>query len=220
MAPDDDEDKRIKDVIGETSLADLQRWFGLPSLADLAEQAAAPPQKTEDPGVKAVREQREKAIAAVDPALLAAIGARAEVAWGLIQFQATIESKVDLEMAFFNQAMLDKLSTIAEPREVERPEDIEDELKDRTPQALLRDLHRVETFFEKTYEVVDAAAEQTLDIVAEVKSAMATNWKLPDLGDPSHVMIAKVVREVREERTLPWADLPKRANLPNRRVTE
>src|SRR4051812_17540517 len=136
MAPDDD-DKRVKDIIGEASLADLQRWFGLPSFQDLDDKVVAAPEDTEDPGVKAVREQRAKAIAAGDPVLLESIHARCERAWSLITFEALIDVHVDADLPFYDQTMVDRLAVVAEPREIERPEVIEEDLKERTPQALL-----------------------------------------------------------------------------------
>lgn len=218
MAPDDD-DKKVKDMLGETSLADLQRWFGLPSFTELAEKGVEPP-PVEDPDIIAIRERRARALAAVEPWFLDGLNTRAEKPWGLIKFKPLIDVKVRLGMEMMDHAMVDGLRAIAEPREIERPEGIEDDLRDRTPQALLRDLHRVESFFEKSYEIYDAEAMERLDAIAQVDAAMATNWKLPPLGDPPSVELARILTEVRQERTLPWRDLPKRNRLPNRRVTE
>jgi hypothetical protein len=218
MVPDDD-DKKVKDMLGETSLADLQRWFGLPSFTELEEKGIEPP-APEDPDIIAIRERRARALAAIEPWFLDALNTRAETAWGLIRFAPLIDVKVRLDMAVMDHAMVEGLRAVAEPREMERPESIEEDLRDRTPQALLRDLHRVESFFEKIYEVYDAEAMERLDAVAQVEQAMATNWKLPPLGDPPAVQLARIFTEVRQERTLPWRDLPKRARLANRRVSE
>lgn len=208
--------KPLADVVDAVTAAELERWFGLPSFEQAAESAAAKP---EDPEIVAVRERRAKVLELIDPTLLAWIDARYELAWTLIEPDAPpIESKVVLDMALFDAQMAE--GRVAEPRDRERPEDIEEELKDQTPQALLRDLHRAVLFFDKQFEIVDFAAEQTLDIVAEVRTAMATNWKLPELGDPPSAAMAKMSAEIREERLLPWANLPKRVNFPNRRVTE
>jgi hypothetical protein len=218
MAPDDD-DKKVKDMLGETSLADLQRWFGLPSFTQLAEKGVEPP-LPEDPDIIAIRERRARALAAIEPWFLDGLNTRAEKPWGLLKFKAVIDVKVRLDMAMFDVAMVEGLRAVAEPREIERPESIEEDLKDRTPQALLRDLHRVESFFEKSYEIYDAEAMERPDGLAQVAEAMATDWKLPSLGDPPSVELTRIFAEVRQERTLPWRDLPKRNRLPNRRVSE
>jgi hypothetical protein len=219
--PTDDDDKRIKDIIGETSLAELSRWFGLPSFAQVTEMTGKSAEEAlpEDEGVAQVREQRQRAIAAIDPGLLAQIEARHETAWGLLRFEAVLDVKVDPEIAAFDHAMLASIRTVAAPRELERPEDIEDELKERTPQALLRDLHRPELYFDKLYEV-DARTDRRFDAIAEVKAAMKADLSLPDLGPPTSRQLGEIIKETRAEHDLPWSTIPKRANLPSRRIAD
>lgn len=214
--------KPLEEFIDAATAAELARWFGLPSFEQVGDQLEAQPSSsapTEDPDVLRVREKRANAIAAVDPGLLEALRLRAEGPKDLLRFEATIETRVDPSIALLDLGMIERTHTIAEPREIVRPEDIEDQLKDATPQALLRDLHRAEIDFDKTFEVVDMAASQTIDIVAEVALAMATSWKLPELGEPPGIELRKLFDELRAERRLPWADIPSRATLPNRRVT-
>lgn len=218
---DRDLGRPLEEVVDEITAAELQRWFGLPSFAEVEEAAAKAPAPAEDPEVAAVRERRKQATAAVDPALLEAIHHRTHVApETLIKFEAKLEVHVDPHIARVDLDMIDRRMSIAEPREIERPQDIEDELKDNTPQALLRDLHRAEIDFEKTFEVVDMAAEQTLDAVAAVEEAMRTSWKLPPLGDPPSHELRKVMAEARAEIRAPWIEIPSRVELPNRTVTE
>ncbi len=214
-----DRDKPLTEVIDAATAAELERWFGLPSFQQLEEEP--PPEKPEDPERVAIRARRDAALANVDPRLMAAIDARFELAWGLLKFDPLrTESKVDLEMPLFKEQLADRLHANTEPREIERPEDIDEELKDQTPQALLRDLHRTVSYFDKLFEIVDAAAEQTLDIVAEVRAAMKADWRLPSLGDPPSVAFGKLSAQLRAERGIPWATLPKRVKLVNRRVAE
>lgn len=216
MAPDDD-DKRVKDLLDEGTQADLERWFGLPSFEQLAEQP--PPAPAEDPEVAAVREQRAKAIAAVDANLLERIIDRIERRpQTLVKFEAIIDVHVDPEIAQFDEKMADNVATFADPREVEISDELKDDLKECTPQSLLRDLHRPETDFEKTFEVVDAAAEQRLDIVAEVASAMRTSWKLPPLASSPFVESRRLLEEARAHRKRPWAEAV--VGMPNRTVQE
>lgn len=216
MVPDDD-DKRVKDLLGEATQADLERWFGLPSFEQLAEQAPAGP--SEDVEVAAVREQRAKALAAVDPGLLASIVHRVlEKPEMMLEIEFTLDVNVDPSIAQFDEHMADNVATFAEPREVEISDELKDDLKECTPQALLRDLHRPETDFEKTFEIVDAAAEQKLDIVAEVATAMRTSWRLPPLADSPYVESNRLLAEARAVRTKPWPDAVK--GMPNRTVQE
>jgi hypothetical protein len=213
----DDEDPRVKQLLDPATEADLARWFGLPSFQQLAE-APPPPLAPVDPEMQAVVERREKAIAAVDPALVDRIRIRTEERPdSLVQFAATIDVRVDEHFGTLDERMINRASSIAEPREVEISEQLRDDLNECTPQALLRDLHRAELYFDKTFEVVDMAREQRLDAVAEVKSAMSTHWKL-DLGPRPFQEGRALVEELRADRRRPWIDvLP---TLRNRTVQE
>lgn len=219
MAPptnDSDDDRKAKDlVVDPATAAELRNWFGLPSYQELEDKGTP---ATEDPGFLAVREQRAKAIAAVDPGLLESIRKRAEPPDDLIRFKTTIDVRIDPTVASFDHGMLDRLRTTVEPRELDLPNAISDDLKICTPQAILRDLHRVETRFAKQFEIVDVAAE--LRIEGSAAAAMATNWKLPLLeAMPMHTAGA-LWEEVRAERQKPWPDLLTAHPLPNRRVQE
>ncbi len=213
MAPDDDKpDPSVKQLLDTATQAELARWFSLPSFEIAVEKGLELP---EDPEVVALRERRARATANVDPAFLDAIHERNEVRpETLIQFAPNIELRIKTEMGSFDHAMVDR--AIPEPREVEISEALRDDLKDVTPQALLRDLHRPETTFEKRFELVDAAASQRFDIVAEVASAMATNWKLPPLDASPFEQERRLLAEDRAIRRRPWIELPMRS----RRVTE
>ena len=212
MAPDDD--PKVKQLLDAATQRELERWFGLPSFEQVAETAPAP----DDPDVVAARERRDKALAAVDPAMVERHRQRTEVKpETLLRFIQTIDVRVDPGFALLDHAMIDRGHTIAEPREVEISEDLKDDLRDCTPQALLRDLHRPELEFDKQFELVDMAAAQRMDIVAEVAAAMAKSWKLPPLGVSPWQETRKLLAEIRAERGKPWADVLK-LELPNRRV--
>ena len=230
MAPDDSDprDPKVADLLAGGQLSEvvdaatrkqLERWFGLPSFTALAERGG-PPTPEDDPELQAAIERRDAALAAVDPALLAAIGARTEGQQAEVrQFTADLEVHVDPDLALFTPHLVDRAMTIAEPRQVERPADLEDDLRERVPQALLRDLHRPESSFDKLFERVDVAAEQRLDIVAEVASAMRTSWRLPPLGalpfGEARALLADAQRVRRESWPQLWAEQP----LANRSVT-
>lgn len=208
----------LEEMVDAATAAELAKWFGLPSFQQVDEGEVELP--AEDPEMVAVRERRARAIAAVDPALLEAHRRRIEAPEGLIKFEAKLEVRVDPDLALFDADMAERRGHLAEAREVERPEDLADALAECTPQALLRDLHRPELMFDKEFEVVDMSAEQKLDAVAAVREAITTSWKLPDLGEPQGVALRKVMAEMRQELHTPWADLPRRARLPNRRIEE
>jgi hypothetical protein len=219
----DDDDLKVKQLLegrgplDPSTQADLDRWFGMPSAMQLEEEGkqAGP---ADDADMAATVERRERALAAVDPDLLEQLRVRTDDRPNPIVFKPTIEVVIDEKTAFFDHGMLDRMMVIAEPREVEIPEALTDDLKECTPQALLRDLHRPETFFDKSFEIVDAAAEQRLDIVAEVKSAMRTSWKLPAFGKMPLAESREMINAMQAQRREPWVDfLP---HLQNRTVRE
>jgi hypothetical protein len=111
--------------------------------------------------------------------------------------------------------MLERQRSVAEPREIELPEELQDDLRECTPQALLRDLHRAELDFDKVFERVDMSAEQRFDIVAAVAQAMATRWTLPPLRRSPFYEARALILELRDDRHRPWTDI----KMPNRRVT-
>lgn len=216
MDRDNPDDQKVKDFIDAATQAQLEQWFGLPSFDQAAD---APPATSEDPDVVATRERRAAAIAAVDPALVEAHRRRVEVDEArLFYYKPDIVLTIEKPCGLLDQELLDRQASIAEPREVEISEELRDDLKDCTPQALLRDLHRPELDFEKTFEVVDMAAEQRLDAVAEVALAMTTSWKLPPLDASPFIEGRKLMAELRAARTQPLDQLL--AQLPNRRVSE
>ena len=217
MATDDD-DKRVKDMLGETSMGDLQRWFGLPSYTALEEEGKTAELPEDDP-YKEARERRERAMASVEPWFLSAIEGRHEKPWSLLKFQQVIDVKVRVDMELFDESMATARAA-AEPRERERPEDIEDHLKERTPQALLRDLHRVESYFERQYEVFDSEAQQGFKLIDDVARMMSMNLKMPPLDDLPGTNLRVMMADVINEREQPWTELPKRNRMVNRRVDE
>lgn len=213
-----DQGKSLKDIVDEKTAAELQRWFGLPSFEQLEDEGVAA--RPISPQEEADRAKRQETLDAVAEWMLAGLDYRHHHAWDVVQFKPLIDVRVDPDMPLFAEAGLQRIRSNAEVRERERPEDIEEELKDQTPQALLRDLHRPELSFEIQYEVGEEMSEVVLDPVVEVRQAMATSWKLPNLGDPPGVALRKIFAAVREDLLIPWADLPTLVEMPNRRVTE
>jgi hypothetical protein len=221
MAPDDDDDPKVKQLLNPATEEDLARWFNLPSFTQLAEQQTQAPATGGgvDAELQAVIERRDQALANVDPHLLESLYFRNETRpASLLKFKAMIDIQVDQDFGNVDEDLVARKASIAEERSVEISEQVQDDLKECTPQALLRDLHRAELYFDKTYEIVDIAAEQRLDIVAEVRAAMATSWKLPPLSASPLIESTALFAAVRAQRRRTWTEfLPE---LPNRRETE
>lgn len=205
----------VKELLDAKTVAELERWFGLPSFQELAERKEEPPPL--DPEIEAVRERRAKAIAAIDPALVDRVQRRVE-SGEAFQFQSRIDVRIDLAMPRIDLDRLEMTPTLAEPREVEIPDQLRDDLAEVSPQAILRDLHRPELYFDKQFELVDAAADQRFDIVAAVDEAMRASWKLPPFERSLPAEGRALIAELKEERMRSIAHLL--PNLPNRRVTE
>jgi hypothetical protein len=225
MAPDDsDDDRKVKEMLAEgtppldpATQADLERWFGMPSAMQLEEEGKQPGFADEE--MQAAIDRREKALANIDPAFVRILLDRTEDRPSPIKATPDpIDVIVDENLALFDQGMVDRALQLAEPREIEISDELRDDLKECTPQALLRDLHRAESYFDKQFELVDVAAEQRFDIVAEVKSAMRTSWKLPSFPKKPVEESRDDINAARSTRREPWTSfLP---FLPNRTVRE
>jgi len=217
MPPEDDDDPKVKQLLNPATEADLARWFSLPSFQQIAEQPA--PKTEVDEAMVAKTERRERALAAVDPRLVEALRARNEQKTAAImEFEARIDVRVRDNIAMFDERMVQRAASIADPREVEISDELRDDMKECTPQALLRDLHRAEFDFDKSFEMVDHLAELRLDIVAEVQTAMATNWKLPELAASPVLESLALLDGARAQRRRKWTEfLPA---LQKRRVSE
>ena len=75
MPDDEDQPKTVKQLLASkapldaASQRDLERWFGLPSFAEVAERPA-PPGADDDPEIVAMRERKLRVAGDVDKALL------------------------------------------------------------------------------------------------------------------------------------------------------
>jgi hypothetical protein len=117
-----------------------------------------------------------------------------------------------------DEGMVDRGHTLAEPREYELPYDLEVAMQERTPQALLRDLHRPELVFDKMFEIIDVIADSRVDLRAMINEAL-TYQRISTKKPESNVRDAiALLAEMRRERRKPWTALT--SKMPNRRVTE
>ena len=214
----DNDDKTVKELIDEGTRADLEKWFSLPSFQQLAETQKPPPPAEEDPDRVAFRKRRAEALAAVDPGLLAAHRRRVERQRELQLFKPEIETRARIDITLIDQASIDRGHSIAEPRTYELPGDLEDALAERTPQALLRDLHRPELIFEKMFEILDLTAENRVDLRGIIREAMAFRRSSTRPIESKVREARALLLEIRKERRAPWTALT--SKMRNRRVTE
>ena len=217
MSDDNNNDKKVKELMDGATRADLERWFGLPSYEALAEQGVHPEPPPEDPRSAERRKRQDTALAAIDPALVEAHRLRTDKLAQTMKPVPEVALHIDLSIVQLDTAMIAQRGAIAEPREVVRPRDIDDAVRDDcTPQALLRDLHRPELYFSRELQRVDLMESYRLDVAANIDEAMATSSKLPPRGTPLFDEGYALLQELRAERNQPWTDI----EMPRRRVTE
>jgi hypothetical protein len=212
---DDHDDRKVKDLLDPATRADLERWFTLPSFEQLADRGVVPEPPAQNPEVEALLKARANALATIDPELLADHIRRMDLAAEMVKPLPPLEIRADPSIARLDLSLVARRHTIAEPRDYERSSDIEDDLRDCTPQALLRDLHRPDLTFEKVFELIDPAAAQRLDGVALVEEMMATDWRMRTFPTFATELARTALAEVYEVRRRRWDQL----ELPPRAVT-
>jgi hypothetical protein len=181
------------------TIAQLAAWFGAPA----AGPAPAPP---ETPAVADAATRRARALEAVDPGFVSALQSRWARGEALLRVTAPMSrprrapSKFDL--AVWNLHLGDP------PREVERPEDIGDTLKDPTPQAVLRDLHRPEQQWPRRFLPRDLGLDVAgLRTRARIDGILSTNYavRIDDEPIPARIM-AEQAESLRARLNAPWED--------------
>lgn len=208
-------DQKVKELLDASTRAELERWFGMPSFERLAEAPAPPPPEL-DAETKQVRKRRADAIAAVDPAMIEWHRKRTTPPPDLVRFKQLIDVCVDPDVTMFDYAMLERQHTVSEPIEREIPNELIDDLADRTPQALLRDLHRPELNFTKQFEVTDIVAEMRVDAAAVVADVIKARYGLPKSAGEQIREARALIDSLRDDRHRPWTEI----QMPNRRHSE
>lgn len=148
------------EALDPATLAELQRWFGMPSAMDLP-----PPEPTPEE-----LSRRDQAIAAVEPAFLEYM-LRHETRLPLMMEPPHLDVRAAEDLTTIPERFA-MASKIGEPREIELSYLLYDDLKERVPQALLRDLHRPEEYFGKYYELTQVA-EGIPDVRRDIAAAIA-----------------------------------------------
>ena len=131
-------DLRAGDLVGKTAaqleeeldpdtVAQLARWFGLPSFAELAEQAEESPEAIE------AREHLEQLEAAVDVGLVERLRARCHAGDDLRRLTGEVTVHVETPIERLDAGFVERFGAIADPREVEIPYQLEDDLQGMHP---------------------------------------------------------------------------------------
>jgi len=190
----------LQEELDPETIAQLARWFGLPSFTELAEQEAESAQDA------AWREKREKIEAAADPALMAHLGELSRVGDGLRQITGSVAVHVEAPIECLDPTFSERFGAVADAREIEIPWEIEDELKQCTPQAILRDLHRPEENFFAQMELQEPPAMPPSDAMREIREIMTTSFHFaPPASTSARIRTAQ--EDLRWMRGTDWGAL-------------
>ncbi len=238
MTDDDDKDPKVKTLVERdpsepldrfvdaATAAQLERWFGLPSFAQVeaGEVAVAPPPPDEDDEFREIRERRRILLEQVDMNLVEQIETR-NIPREILVFTPSLEAK-ESKVTLVDTDYIENRASIADERWVERPGDVIDALAESTPQALLRDLHRLETEFSRSWSNNDddwmnpdrpEPEPFLMDIVAKIDEVMRVRYKMEPVETPD---VGNLLDPLREELNQSWAAIATSGRLYNRRVTE
>lgn len=182
------------EALDPETLAQLHQWFGLPSAMDLPPEAPPPEHEV----------RRAAAIAAVEPAFLSYVQRLAERLPRMFE-EADITPFIDVTRATVAEAF-QGAGRIGEPREIEISYLLEDDLKERVPQALLRDLHRVEETF-SLYLELTPVAEPIPDVHLQVTAAIAAAEADREPVSPRRELASAIHERVQARHLVPWETL-------------
>ena len=214
--------------------AKLARWFGAGDPSG-AFAARGLPDDDDDDGIEgdgdapnvgeapaaaandsdAARIRRAALLAAVDPALLARLEARAVLDISSMSRLPPLPL-VLRDLSRLDPQLMARADAIADPREVEVSEELRNDLRDCAPQALLRDLERPIFEFSIEFERGLAHEAASLDAGAAARRVMTTRLRP---APPSLIgrELAAHADDMRAMRRAPWADLPKTVPMAYRR---
>ncbi len=180
------------DALDPATMAELQRWFGLPSAMDLPPPEPAPEELS----------RREAAMAAVEPAFLEYLhrhDARVPFMLEPVHLELrTNEGHTTIAERF------EAMGKLGEPREIEVPYLLIDDLRECVPQALLRDLHRVEEYFAPYYELTKVS-DGIPDVRLHIAAAIAKGEQERELFI-ARKEIELAIRDRDEVRAMAWAE--------------
>ena len=179
------------EALDAATMAELQRWFGLPSAMDL------PPPEPEPQELS----RREAAMAAVEPAFLEYLHRHAARV-PLMMEPPHLELRAKEDHVTIPERF-EAMGKLGEPREVEVSYLLTDDLKECVPQALLRDLHRVEEYFSPYYELTKVD-DGIPDLRLQIAAALAKGEEERKLFI-ARQEIDRAIRDRDEIQSLVWA---------------
>jgi hypothetical protein len=193
------------------TVAQLAAWFGLPSVTQLQEEeearARAAAAAAEDDPRRERNELDARIAADVQPAMIARLERWTPAGDALLtDLGPPIEPVVDPDLVHLDAAFIERLGVIAEAREVQRPPWIDAALAESAPQAILRDLHRPESEFRRSYEY--APPEPTLsERTAEIRTIACADYQVrPEASGWASAVDA--FAELRHWKQANWGELP------------
>jgi hypothetical protein len=184
-------------ALDAATLAELHRWFGMPAAMDLAPEPAPE-----------FEVRRQAAMAAVDAGFLAYLQ-RIDARLPRMMEAAHLELQTDETLSTIPERFVGA-GRIGEPREIEIPMQLENDLKECVPQALLRDLHRTEEYFQRFFEI-NQVCEPIPDIHRDLWAAIRqgdSERKLMIFRDELSSSIAERISAVHD---VSWATLSRAA---------
>ncbi|HUQ04380.1 MAG TPA: hypothetical protein VM261_17895 [Kofleriaceae bacterium] len=190
----------LEEAMDPETLAQLESWFDMPNLAAAEEQQAiVEEQVAEDKELAARLERIAAACAASDPAFIAHIERHKGAD---IRHTPAFELAPIVDERLVNPAVRATLDRqfaeepIADLRSYEQPRDIDEIIaKHNAPQAILRDLYRPVTEYEKRMESPFSEEDlPSLDALREVREALrerlAVEWTEPALPSAVRARVA------------------------------
>ncbi|HUH02386.1 MAG TPA: hypothetical protein VML75_10340 [Kofleriaceae bacterium] len=202
------DDEAHDDQLDPALIARLEAWFGAPTTAIEAPPPPAPRRQVNDSEDHDRARRRRSALeAAARGPLMGAVEARGSGRATMIEPLPPIILTAERPPNRFDLSRW-RLLTI-EPGEADPPEDIWDALAERTPQALLRDLHRPVFYFDEVeLEVIEVLPRGAARPSEEIRALLSQDYR----WRPETSMRALAEQDVRALRSRlrhePWSDAP------------
>lgn len=205
----------LEEKLDPATIAQLAKWFDLPSFAELEERQQAAEHPPLDEAAQA-RLDRHEAIAKIaDETILSRMEGRKTAGDALVKPLPPLELNVGREILSSDPTWSDRASTVAEPREVNLPMWLEDIHKESAPQAILRDLHRPELDFYIRFEYGEqprTIGEVSKDLHTDIRASRKVTLDVP----PSWTAARDAFAELRHWKAARWDELP----LPKKEQAE
>lgn len=203
MADDTTQDDELDPAL----IARLEAWFGSPTTVVEAAPPPPAPRPANPEENDRARRRRAALEAAVRGPLMGAIEARGNDRATMIEPLPPMTLTAERPPNRFDLSRW-RLLTI-EPGEATPPDDIWDALAERTPQALLRDLHRPVFYFDDVeLDVIEVLPRGNAGPDAEIRALLSCDYRWrPDV--PARVLVDEDLRALRVRlRQEPWGEAP------------